>query len=83
MSEKKFILKVGKRGEIYTTASFRKITGIEANSKVLAIVTEDKVILKPKPSAIKLLRKPDIAPPISPKEIAENREEVLKWLERR
>ena len=83
MAEKKFILKVGKRGEIYTTAEFRKASGIEVGSKVIAIVSEKGIILKPKKTALSLLREPDLTPPVSPDEITEERRKLAKWLSER
>jgi len=83
MSDKKFILKVGKRGEIYTTAELRKLANIEPGGEVIAVVSGRKIILSPKPSALSLLKKPYLTPPISIEEIKENRKEVAKWLKER
>ncbi len=82
MSDKKFILKVGKRGEIYTTSEIRKLTNIEPGGKVIAVVSGDKLILKAKPTALSLLKKPYISRPVSVEEIKESRGEMLKWTEK-
>jgi len=56
---KTFKLKVGKRGEIYTTAELRNILKLKPNSTVLArIVDEGKVIIEVVPTLEELLKKP-------------------------
>ncbi len=45
MSE--IILRVGKKGEIYTTRKVREKLGIRENSFVGAYIVEDKLIIKP------------------------------------
>ncbi|RLE70300.1 MAG: hypothetical protein DRJ45_05355 [Thermoprotei archaeon] len=81
MSEKKFILKVGKRGEIYTVSEVRRLINIEPGGKVVAVVSGDKLIIKSKPTALSLLRKPYISRPVSRKEVEETRREIAEWLE--
>jgi len=61
MSEKMkiFRLKVGKRGEIYTTRELRKLAGISAPGEVIAIVTDKEVIIRKPVTLEELLeRKP-------------------------
>jgi len=61
MSEKMkiFRLKVGKRGEIYTTKELRKLAGISAPGEVIAIVTDKEVIIRKPVTLEELLeRKP-------------------------
>ncbi|HDI74871.1 MAG TPA: hypothetical protein ENF55_02845 [Thermoprotei archaeon] len=49
-----FRLRVGKRGEIYTTKELRRLAGIRAPGEVVAIVTEREIIIK-KPISLKEL----------------------------
>ncbi len=56
---KTFKLKVGKRGEIYTTAELRNILKLKPNSIVLArIIDEGKVVIEVVPTLEELLKKP-------------------------
>lgn len=48
MSE--IILKVGRRGEIYTTVEVRRKVGIREGSRVRAIIHNKKLIIEPLPS---------------------------------
>jgi len=52
------ILKVGKRGEIYTTKVIRELAKIKEGSYVKAKVIEGKLILEPVRSVEDLLEKP-------------------------
>lgn len=54
MSE--YILKVGERGEIYTTKELRLITGIRGGGKVRAIVEDGKLIIEKLPTIEEMLR---------------------------
>ncbi len=56
MSEKVFRLKVGKKGEIYTTKEFRELAGIKAPGEVIAVVKRGVVIIKRPISLEELLR---------------------------
>ncbi len=57
MSE--FKLKVGKKGEIYTTAKLRKILNLKPGSIVIAkVVNEGKILLEVNPTIEDLLKKP-------------------------
>jgi len=83
MSEKEE-LKIGKRGEIYTTYKIRRKTGLTPGGKAIAIVEENRIILQPKPTALTLLEKPRINPkPLSPEELSQLRKELAKEIETR
>ena len=41
------VLKVGKKGDIYTTSEIRAKTGIKEGGSVIAYVEEDKLVIKP------------------------------------
>lgn len=77
-------LKIGKRGEIYTTRKIREKIGFIPGGKAIAKVEEDKLIIQPKPTVLSLLEKPRInIKPISPEELSELRKEIVKELEAR
>jgi len=40
-------LKVGARGEIFTTKEVRSLVGIKPSSEVIAIITKDGLLIKP------------------------------------
>ena len=79
--QKKIELRVGAKGEIYTTNEVRRVVGIEAGAVVLAEVGEKQLILKPKERAEHLLEKPRFdAPPIGPKQDSESRRKLAMAL---
>jgi len=81
MSEK-IELKIGKRGEIYTTRKVRKKTGLTPGGKVEAIIEENRLIVQPKPTALTLLRKPRVnAKPISQEDLSRLRRELAEEIE--
>ena len=54
-----FKLKVGKRGEIYTTAKLRKILNLKPGSTVIAkVIDERKVLIEVTPTTEDLLERP-------------------------
>ncbi len=54
-----FKLRVGRRGEIYTTAKLRKILNLKPGSRVTArIVGEGKVLIEVTPTIEELLKRP-------------------------
>jgi bifunctional DNA-binding transcriptional regulator/antitoxin component of YhaV-PrlF toxin-antitoxin module len=54
-----FKLKVGKRGEIYTTAKLRRILNLKPGSTVIAkVVGEGKVLIEVTPTIEDLLERP-------------------------
>jgi len=77
-------LKVGKRGEIYTTQKIRTKIGLTAGGRAIAIVEEKRLIIQPKPTALTLLEKPRMNPqPLSPDELSQLRKELAKEIETR
>jgi len=77
-------LKIGKRGEIYTTAEVRERTGLAPGGWAAAIVEENRLILQPKLTAISLLDKPRVkAKPIGPEELSKLRRELAEEIEAR
>lgn len=83
MSEK-IELKLGKRGEIYTTDKIRKKTGLVPGGTAIARVEENRLIIQPKPNALTLLKKPRInVEPISPEELSRLRRKLAEDIETR
>ncbi len=77
-------LKIGKRGEIYTTQRIRMKTGLAPGGKAIAIAEEGKLIIQPKPTALTLLEKPRVNPkPLSPEELSQLRRELAEEIEAR
>jgi bifunctional DNA-binding transcriptional regulator/antitoxin component of YhaV-PrlF toxin-antitoxin module len=77
-------LKVGKRGEIYTTRKIRTKIGLIAGEKAIATVEGNRLIVQPKPTALTLLEKPRVNPePLSPEELSHLRKELAKEIETR
>lgn len=75
-------VKVGKRGEIYTTREMRKKIGLIVGGKALAKVDEGKLIIEPKPTALSLLKKPRIGvKPVTPEEMSKLRRELVEETE--
>ncbi len=52
------MLKVGKRGEIFTNKKLRSKAKIRAGGKVRAIIQDHKLIIEPIPSIEEILRNP-------------------------
>jgi bifunctional DNA-binding transcriptional regulator/antitoxin component of YhaV-PrlF toxin-antitoxin module len=70
-------LKVGSKGEIYTTDEVRRAVGIEPRGVVLAEVEEKQLILRPKMRAEQLLDKPRFSvPPVSGKQLSKLRRKL-------
>jgi bifunctional DNA-binding transcriptional regulator/antitoxin component of YhaV-PrlF toxin-antitoxin module len=70
-------LKVGTKGEIYTTDKVRRAVGIEPRSVVLAEVGEKQLILRPKQRAEQLLDKPCFSvPPVTVKQLSKLRRKL-------
>lgn len=77
-------LKIGKRGEIYTTRKIRAKIGLIPGGKAIAKTEEDRLIVQPKGTALSLLEKPRVnTEPISPDELSELRKELAKEIELR
>ena len=71
-----FILKVGKKGEIYTTKEIRKALGIKPGGSVRAIIKESKLIIEPLPTVEELIK--DEIVDLTPEEAEKISEEVQK-----
>lgn len=76
-------LKVGKKGEVYTTKRIRKKVGIVPGSKVIATVKGGKIVIERKPTALDLLAKPRKGKAVTPKDLSKLRRELAKELEER
>lgn len=55
-----FRLKVGKKGEIYTTKEVRELAGIRAPGEVLLIVKGEELVIRRLPSLDELIKKKPI-----------------------
>ena len=77
-------LKIGKRGEIYTTREVREKAGIVPGGRAVARVRGDQLIIQPKPTALSLLTAPRVnSTPVSAEELSELRRELARDLESR
>ena len=77
-------LKIGKKGEIYTTKKIREKAGQAPGGKVIATVDKGQLILKPKPTALNLLEKPRVnTKPLSPEELSRSRGKIAEEIETR
>lgn len=77
-------LKIGRRGEIYTTEGIRRKIGLVPGGRVMASLEGDRLILRPKPTALDLLEKPRLNPkPLSPRELSKLRGELAREIEAR
>lgn len=77
-------LAVGKRGEIYTTREVREKIGLVPGGRALVSIEGDKLIIRPKPTALSLLRKARIdAEPLNPEELSKLRKELAERIEAR
>ncbi len=70
------ILKVGKKGEIYTSKEIREKVGIRPGGYVRAVIREGKLIIEGLPTIEDLLNEAVIE--LSPEEAEEVSEEVQK-----
>jgi len=52
-----FKVKVGRKGEIYTTREVRELAGIKAPGELLLIIRKDEIVIKRPPSLSEVLRK--------------------------
>lgn len=83
MSEK-IELKIGKRGEIYTTYKIRNKIGLIPGGRAIARIEGKKLIIHPKPTALTLLKKPRInTKPITPEELSKLRQRLAEEVETR
>lgn len=70
-------LKVGKKGEIFTSADIRKRANIKEGGKVKANVVGNKLIIEAIPSIQELLRRPPVIRTTT-REIEKTSEEMQK-----
>ncbi|RLE98571.1 MAG: hypothetical protein DRJ63_07485 [Thermoprotei archaeon] len=70
------ILKVGKKGEIYTSKEIRQKVGIKEGGRVRAIVEKGKLIIEPIPTIEEVIRESIIE--LSPEEAEKLSEEIQK-----
>ena len=70
-------LKVGKKGEIFTSADLRKRANIKEGGKVKANVVGNKLIIEAIPSIEDLLRQPPVIRTTT-KEVEKTSEEIQK-----
>ena len=70
------ILRVGKRGEIYTSKELRLKVGIKEGGIVRAIVEEGRLIIEPIPRIEEVIQRPVVK--LSPKEAERLSEEFQK-----
>ena len=76
-SQSERVLKVGKKGEIFTSAELRKRANIKEGGKVKADVVGDKLIIEAIPSIEEILRQPPVMRTTT-KEIEKVSEEIQK-----
>ena len=69
-------LKVGSKGEVCTTKEIRKMLGIAGAREVIAVITEDCLLIKPSKSIIDLLRKRGVKIEITVEEFEKLSEEM-------
>ena len=70
------VLKVGKKGEIYTSKELRERTGIRPGGLVRAVVEDHKLIIEPIPSIEDLIK--EVVVELTPEEAEELSEEAQK-----
>ncbi len=70
-------MKVGNKGEIYTTKEIRERIGIKTGGRVRAIIKNNELIIKPLPSIEELIKKPRPIK-LTPEEAEKISEEVQK-----
>jgi bifunctional DNA-binding transcriptional regulator/antitoxin component of YhaV-PrlF toxin-antitoxin module len=76
-SQSEATLKVGKKGEIFTSADLRKRARIREGGRVKAIVVDDKLIIEALPSIEEVLKRPPVVRATT-KEIEHVSEEIQK-----
>ncbi|MBE0517387.1 MAG: AbrB/MazE/SpoVT family DNA-binding domain-containing protein [Methanophagales archaeon] len=74
-----YVVKVGKKGELYTPKKLRTQAGLDPGSEFIAVVKGDEIILRKRKTIINLLEEGAIAT-ISEKEIKKERGMLEKEL---
>jgi len=76
MGMSEVVLKVGKKGEIYTSKELREKTGIRPGGLVRAVVEGRKLIIEPIPSMEDIIK--EVVMELTPEEADELSEEAQK-----
>lgn len=77
-------LRIGRRGEIYTTRRIRVKTGLAPGGRAIAMVEKGRLIVQPKPTGLSLLDKPRVNPkPLGTEELSNLRREIAAEVEAR
>ena len=74
-----YVVKVGKKGELYTPKKLRSQIGLDPGSEFIAVVKGDEIILRKRKTIINLLEEDAIAT-ISEKEVKKERGMLEKEL---
>ena len=74
-----YVVKVGKKGELYTPKKLRSQIGLDPGSEFIAVVKDDEIILRKRKTIINLLEEDAIAT-ISEKEVKKERGMLEKEL---
>jgi len=74
-----YVVKVGKKGELYTPKKLRSQMGLDPGSEFIAVVKDDEIILRKRKTIINLLEEDAIAT-ISEKEVKKERGMLEKEL---
>ncbi|HJH26601.1 MAG TPA: hypothetical protein C5S37_07450 [Methanophagales archaeon] len=74
-----YVVKVGKKGELYTPKKLRSQIGLDPGSEFIAVVKGDEIILRKRKTIINLLEEDAIAT-ISEKELKKERGTLEKEL---
>lgn len=76
MEESEIILKVGNKGEIYTTKEIREKLGIKEGGLVRAVIDRDRLILEPIPPLEEIIKNGIVE--LTPEEAEKLSEEAQK-----
>jgi AbrB family looped-hinge helix DNA binding protein len=74
-----YIVKVGKKGELYTPKKLRLQMGLDPGTKFIAVVKGDEIILRKRKTMVNLLEEDAIAT-VSEKEVKKERDKLEKEL---
>lgn len=74
-----YVVKVGKKGELYTPKKLRLLMGLEPGGEFVAEVKDEELILRKRKTIVNLLEEEAIAK-VSEKEIKKERELLEKEL---
>ncbi len=77
-------LKIGQRGEVYTTAELRRKVGLVPGAEALVKIEGKTLIIKAKPNALNLLYKDRVkTKPVRPETLSKLRKELAAEIELR